>query len=86
MGHKRPASIVRFELSEEGAKVRLVLTHRKLARGEVLGFGAGWDSHLHYLGAGLTGKPVPRFAEIFEAALKHYGPLAKSVTGVTQNA
>ena len=85
-GLERPASIVRFELSEREGSVHLVLTHRKLAPGEMAGFGAGWDSHLHYLGARLQGKPARPFVEIFEAALKHYGPLAKSVTGVTQNA
>lgn len=84
-GKERPASIVRFELSDEGGGVRLILTHRKLAPGEMAGFGAGWDSHLHYLAARLAGKPVKPFIEIFEAALKHYGPLAKSVTGVSQN-
>jgi uncharacterized protein YndB with AHSA1/START domain len=84
-GKERPASIVRFELSEEGNGVRLVLTHRKLAPSEMASFGAGWDSHLHYLAARLAAEPVKPFTEIFEAALKHYGPLAKSVTGVTQN-
>lgn len=84
-GHERPASIVRFELSEQGDGVRLVLTHRKLAPGEMAGFGAGWDSHLCYLAGRLAGKPVRPFGEIFAAARAHYGPLAKSVTGVTQN-
>lgn len=85
-GKERPASIVRFELSEQGDSVRLVLSHRKLAPGEMAGFGAGWDSHLHYLSGRLTGKPMRPFGEIFTAARAHYGPLAKSVTGVTQNA
>lgn len=80
-GHKRPASIVRFELSEEGAKVRLVLTHRKLASSEIVGFGAGWDSHLQYLAARLSGEPVESFAAIFDVALEHYGPLAKIAAG-----
>lgn len=85
-GKEQPASIVRFELTEQEGGVLLRLTHRKLAPAEMAGFGAGWDSHLHYLGARLAGRPVPPFAEIFEAALKHYDPLAKSVTGVAQNA
>lgn len=68
-------SIVRFELAEEGDKVRLVLTHRKLTSGEMAGFGAGWDSHLHYLAARLAGRKVKPFTELFEAALEHYGPL-----------
>jgi hypothetical protein len=85
-GKERPASLVRFELSEEAGRVRLVLTHRKLAPGEMAGFGAGWDAHLQYLAARLAGEPVKAFTEIFGAALKHYGPLAKAVTGVTQDA
>lgn len=74
-GKAKPASIVRFELSSEGSDVRLVLTHRKLSSDEMLGFGAGWDAHLHYLAARITGKPVKPFRQLFEAALKHYGPL-----------
>lgn len=84
-GRERPASFVRFELSEQGDNVRLVLTHRKLAPGEMAGFGAGWDSHLQYLAARIADKPVRPFVEIFDKALKHYGPVAKSVTGVAQN-
>lgn len=84
-GEERPASLVRFELSEQGDNVRLVLTHRKLAKAEMAGFGAGWDSHLQYLAARIADEPVRPFAEIFDKALKHYGPLAKSVTGVSQN-
>lgn len=76
-GRAKPASIVRFELSTEGDEVHLILTHRKLAQDEMPGFGAGWDSHLHYLAARLAGRPVKPFTEIFEAALKHYGPLTK---------
>jgi uncharacterized protein YndB with AHSA1/START domain len=84
-GKERPASIVRFELSTQGDEVRLVLTHRKLTRPEMAGFGAGWDSHLHYLAARLAGEKVRPFNEIFGAAMKHYGSLAKAVTGVSQD-
>jgi len=76
-GKAKPASIVRFELSPEGDEVRLVLTHRKLAADEMPGFGAGWDSHLHYLAARLGGEPVKPFSEVFQPALKHYATLAK---------
>lgn len=76
-GQEKPASIVRFELSPEGDDVRLVLTHRKLSAAEMPGFGAGWDSHLHYLAARLGGKPVRSFIELFEPALAHYSILAK---------
>lgn len=84
-GREKPASLVRFELSVEGGDVRLILNHRKLAPAEIVGFGAGWDSHLNYLAARLSGRPVKPFAEIFAAAMKHYGPLAKAAAGVSQN-
>lgn len=76
-GREKPASLVRFELSPAGDDVRLVLTHRKLAADEMLGFGAGWDSHLDYLAARLAGEPVKPFSEIFAAALAHYRPLTR---------
>ncbi len=76
-GQEKPASIVRFELTPEGDKVRLILTHRKLSTAEMPGFGAGWDSHLHYLAARLGGKPVRPFIELFEPALAHYSISAK---------
>ncbi|MGE4252776.1 MAG: SRPBCC family protein [Parvibaculaceae bacterium] len=76
-GREKPASVVRFELAEEGDQIRLVLTHRKLSRAEMPGFGAGWDSHLHYLAARIAGQPVRPFPEIFAAALTHYSTLAK---------
>lgn len=84
-GKERPASIVHIELSEEAGQVRLILTHRKLAKAEMAGFGAGWGSHLHYLAARLAGEKVEPFSEIFDAAMIHYGPLAKAVTGVSQD-
>ncbi len=76
-GQEKPASIVRFELTPEGSDVRLILTHRKLSTAEMSGFGAGWDSHLHYLAARLDGKPVRPFIELFEPALAFYSVLAK---------
>lgn len=77
LGREKPASIVCFELAPEGDNVRLVLTHRKLGADEMPGFGAGWDSHLHYLAARLGGKPVRPFVELFEPALAFYSALAK---------
>lgn len=76
-GKAKPASIVRFELSPEGDAVRLILTHRRLAAEEMPGFGAGWDSHLHYLAARLAGKPVKPFPQIFAPALAYYASLIK---------
>ncbi len=85
-GNEKPASVVRFDLAEEGDDVRLVLTHRKLATNEMAGFGAGWDSHLTYLAARIGGQKVKPFVLIFDAAMKHYRPLARSVAGAAQDA
>jgi uncharacterized protein YndB with AHSA1/START domain len=44
------ASEVRFELSQEGADTRLVLTHFRLAnREEMLSVSAGWHTHVDIL-------------------------------------
>ena len=50
-------SEVCFELLQDGDKVRLVLTHRKLASDrEVLDVSAGWHTHLDILGDVLEGR------------------------------
>jgi uncharacterized protein YndB with AHSA1/START domain len=49
-------SIVRFELSRTDAGTRIVLDHRGLPPGSVVSFGAGWQSHLDWLGAHLDGR------------------------------
>jgi len=43
-------SEVTFELSKQGDKVRLVLTHSRLAsRGDIIGVAAGWHAHIGIL-------------------------------------
>lgn len=50
-------SEVCFELSEDGDRVRLVLTHRKLASDrEVLDVSTGWHTHLDILEDVLSGR------------------------------
>lgn len=54
--------IVTYELSAQGAKTRLVLTHSRIT--SVSGFkdfGAGWNSHLAVLEEKLAGRSVPDF-------------------------
>ncbi|MEO3430656.1 SRPBCC family protein [Pelagibius sp. CAU 1746] len=49
-GDAEDASEVRFELTEEGEKVRLVVTHRRLRdRDIMLSVSAGWHAHLGIL-------------------------------------
>jgi Activator of Hsp90 ATPase homolog 1-like protein len=50
-------SEVVFALSEEGDKVRLVLTHRRLPdRAQMVGVSGGWHSHLAMLEDRLNGR------------------------------
>jgi uncharacterized protein YndB with AHSA1/START domain len=55
-------SRVRFELSEQGDDVRLVLTHERLPdRDQTLSVSAGWHTHLGILRDVLTGRPASSF-------------------------
>lgn len=63
------AGTVTFELSAEGERTRLVLTHTGL-RGpdDAHNFGGGWAAHLAVLDARLAGRPVPNFWTLHAAA------------------
>ena len=54
--------IVTFELSAEGERTRLVLTHRAISGpAPAADFAGGWLSHLAVLEARLAGRPVQNF-------------------------
>ena len=56
------ASEVLYELSEQGDRVLLVLTHSRLQSEEtVLSVSAGWHTHLEFLAAVLEGSEPPPF-------------------------
>ena len=57
----KESSVVRYELTEQGDKVRLVLTHRQLeSRDTVLSVSGGWHTHLNVLADVLDGnEPRP---------------------------
>lgn len=56
------ASEVRFDLVEEGAKVRLTVTHRRLSsRPMRVMVSAGWHTHLDILAAVLSGRAPDGF-------------------------
>lgn len=58
----REPSNVTIELSAEGDRVRLVLTHARLAsRDGLLGVAGGWHAHLALLADRLEGRPVGGF-------------------------
>lgn len=55
-------SEVTFELSQEGSKVKLVLTHRRIAtREDLIGAAGGWHTHLDILADRLEGREPRRF-------------------------
>ncbi|MBL8585034.1 MAG: SRPBCC family protein [Rhizobiaceae bacterium] len=56
------ASHVTFELTPQNDKVLLVVTHRQIAsRDNLLGFSAGWHTHLDILADRLEGREPPGF-------------------------
>lgn len=58
----RSASEVRFELSQAGAAVRLVVTHSRLPdREQMLSVAGGWHTHLDILGDRLADRTPPGF-------------------------
>lgn len=60
---------VTIELSAEGERTRLVLTHRGIPdRDGAINFGGGWASHLEVLEKRLRGERVPDFWALHEAA------------------
>jgi uncharacterized protein YndB with AHSA1/START domain len=74
----RPSE-VSFELSPEGEKVRLTLTHVRVSnREELADFGSGWHMHLNALANCLDGKQTTDFWSSWEALREHYGKLASA--------
>lgn len=64
---------VMYELAEQGDKVLLTLTNRKLPnRAEVVGVAGGWHSHLEMLAARLEGSEGPRFWDLVERVEREY--------------
>ncbi|MFJ4655218.1 SRPBCC family protein [Nocardia sp. NPDC088792] len=55
-------SVVTFELTPVGDRVRLVVTHRRIAdRNGLLNYSAGWHAHLDLLADRLAGRTPPHF-------------------------
>ena len=66
-------SEVCYELEEVGDRVRLTLTHSRLAsQKEVLDVCGGWHTHLDILLDELSGEPRRAFWRTMEAVLKNY--------------
>ena len=58
-------ALVRWELAEEGDRVRLTLTHSRLPENEMLGHGAGWHAFLEILSACVEGRNPQQFGDLF---------------------
>nr|WP_283771462.1 SRPBCC family protein [Chelatococcus sp. YT9] len=66
-------SEVRFELSQIGDKVRLVLTHSRLgAIKDMVNVSGGWQPHLAVLAHRLAGLTPPSFWQLFEGVEDDY--------------
>jgi uncharacterized protein YndB with AHSA1/START domain len=64
--HNGETSEVEFQLTPEGDRVRLVLTHRKIPdRSYALGVAGGWTSHLAVLEYRVKGEVPPAFWDIW---------------------
>lgn len=64
-----PPSLVRFQLSAEGATTKLVLTQTFIARGDLANVAAGWHEHLERLELAADGVTTTRWDREREAAL-----------------
>lgn len=68
------SSLVRYELTEQDGKVRLVLTHRRLESADtVLSVSGGWHTHLNVLVDVLEGGRQRPFYKMQEQYESEYG-------------
>ena len=75
------SELVRFELTPDGDRVRLVLTHSGLNRDNAAQVGPGWHTHLDVLQTRLTGGAFFPFTERYESLTPAYeARLAKVAT------
>ena len=65
--------VARFELTPQGGKTRLVLTHSRLAtREDQVGVASGWTAHLAALERALRGERLPDFWAVLAEAEEKY--------------
>jgi uncharacterized protein YndB with AHSA1/START domain len=78
VGMGDPDSDVEFVLSQAGDKVRLVLTHRRLAtKSRMAMVSSGWHLHLGLLEDQLTGQPPRGFWSVHQALEAEYAERQK---------
>ena len=66
-------TLVRWQLDEAGDRVRLTLTHKRLAEAEAIAHGAGWHAFLDRLAASVDGREPPQLMERYEQLQGEYG-------------
>jgi uncharacterized protein YndB with AHSA1/START domain len=70
-------ALVRWELAEDGDRVRLTLTHSRLSENEVPAHAAGWHTFVDRLHSRLEGRsPVPiepRYAQLKAEYVRAWG-------------
>ena len=71
-------ALVRWELSEEGERVRLTLTHSRLPENEVLAHGAGWHAFLERMAARIDGRDPESFEGLFAQLKTTYAPVVQA--------
>lgn len=70
---KDGGDVARFELTPQGGKTRLVLTHSHLAtREDQVGVASGWTAHLAALEQALRGERLPDFWAVLAEAEERY--------------
>jgi uncharacterized protein YndB with AHSA1/START domain len=76
-------SLVRWELTEVGDRVRLTLTHKRLSELEAAFHSAGWHAFVDRLSACVAGSEPPptmeRFAQLKSEYAKHYSVLRDQI-------
>jgi uncharacterized protein YndB with AHSA1/START domain len=71
-------ALVRWELVEEGDRVRLTLTHSRLPENELLAHGAGWHTFLLRLSACIDGREPEPIGELIARYKVEYGALVQA--------
>lgn len=71
-------ALVRWELAEDGDRVRLTLTHSRLPENEVLAHGAGWQAFLQRLSACIDGRDPEPVDELFARYKIAYAAIVES--------
>jgi uncharacterized protein YndB with AHSA1/START domain len=66
-------TLVRWELTDAGKRVRLTLTHKRLSELEAILHSAGWHTFLDRLSASVDGREPPHTMERFAQLQSEYG-------------